>query len=278
MIVRWLKVEDLDFIKHEGRKENWIVDDMEVISFYKRFPQYCYGAEENGKLIGTIIGYGNEKSAWISNFLVEKKHRKKGVGTRLFSTLFNALKLDYNSIFLHTSPEVMPFFEKFDFVKRCEVVRVGRKTNDKTYRFSSKVQKELESLKNITIVKKLDEAIYKENRKQLIDYDLKRKSTQIFASQNGFMYSKVIDKYVFVGPWEMKSGAYFDAENMIRALIHTRKKPMVADLPKANSDALELYIKYGFEIEGETTQMNFGEQIEFDYENIYSFATTGTNG
>ncbi len=278
MIIRWLKVEDLDFIKLEGRKENWIVDDMEILSFYKRFPHYCYGAEIDGKLVGTIIGYGNEKSAWISNFLVKKEFRGEGIGKRLFSTVFNALTLDYKTVFLHAAKEIVPFYEKFGFVNKCEVVRVQRKHSNKTYRFSSKKQKDLESLRDITIVKKLDNKIYKENRNQLIDYDLKRKSTQIFTSPNGFMYSKVIDKYVFIGPWEVRSGAYYDSENMMRAILHTRKKPMIAELPKPNSDALELYLKYGFEVIGESVQMNYGEQIALDYEEIYSFATTGTNG
>ena len=54
----------------------------------------------------------------IGRMAVIKKHRNKGVGTRLLTeVLLQARKHGYNMVYLHAQKKAIDFYKRFDFIK-----------------------------------------------------------------------------------------------------------------------------------------------------------------
>jgi len=121
-------------------------------------------------------------------------------------------------------------------------------------------------------------SFFEEDRSVLLSEDMVSKSSIYFATPNGFLHSPMVGGAAFAGPFEVRSGAYLDAERMFREFLHFRgMKEIFVDAPKTN-EILSFFIGYGFEEVSRTMQMVKGEDLMIGYENIYSFASAGSCG
>ncbi len=77
----------------KGMGLNDLDDSKEGIDrFLKRNPDTCFVAEQNGKIIGSIICGNDGRRGYIYHTAVASNYRKKGVGTVLVETTLQALK------------------------------------------------------------------------------------------------------------------------------------------------------------------------------------------
>jgi len=255
--------------------EGWLIDEFELQKTIERFPTASFALLVEGKLAGGITTYAHEKSAWIGNFLVFGEHRKKGYGKRLFETALKAVN-GVNPIYLNANPLLKKFYKSCGFKECIEVIRLKSKKELLSRNFSGFGETEQKSLPQIGL--KLDAEFFKEDRRALLSEDFASKSSIYFATANGFLHSRMVGGAAFVGPFEVRSGAYLDAERMFREFLHFRgMKEIYIDAPKID-EILSFFIGYGFEEVGRAIQMAKGEDLKIEYENIYSFASAGSLG
>jgi ribosomal protein S18 acetylase RimI-like enzyme len=84
----WLKTEGVCNCDECMRLDS----EVRVEKYLKRNPNSCFIAEEDGKLIGTILAGHDGRTGWIYRLSVSDKHRKKGIGKSLVNHAVEALK------------------------------------------------------------------------------------------------------------------------------------------------------------------------------------------
>jgi len=259
----------------EAKREEWLIDEFELQKTVARFPTNCFAALVDGRLAGGITVYMHEKSAWIGNFLVFREYRKKGYGRRLFETAMKSIG-EREPVYLNANPLLKKFYKNYGFKECIEVIRLKSKKELINRGFSGFGETEQKNMPQIAF--RLDSEFFNEDRSVLLGEDAVSKSSIYFATENGFLYSRMVGGSAFVGPFEVRSGAYLDAERMFREFLHFRgMKEIFVDAPKID-EILSFFIGYGFEEVGRTIQMAKGEDLKIAYENIYSFASAGSLG
>lgn|GEM_PF-343806 len=279
MEIYWLKEKHLQEIVIEGYREDWLIDIFELEAIFKKYPHLSFGAFENGHLVGFIMGYTHDKTAWISNFLVKQNYRNRGFGKRLFETLLSTLLRDKKTIYLNASLDIVSFYESFGFKEQIDIVRLSYEPQDIKFKFSNKDAKELEKTDFQSMMLRSDKRVFKEDREDFLKDFLYSKSSLRLSTKNGFNHSRVIDsKYVFLGPFEIRDGAYLDLERLLRGVIfHRGFKKIFVDVPDLEH-ITSLYKNYNFEIVSKNRQMCLGEPIDIIYDDIYGFASARTCG
>lgn len=273
--VVWFREDLIPSFVAEAQKEGWLIDEFELKKTIERFKTSSFALLVDGVLAGGITTYSHEKTAWIGNFLVFKQHRKKGYGKRLFETALKAL-WDKETIFLNANPLLRKFYRNYGFNEHIDVIRLKSRKELLNRNFTGFGDTEQKSLPQIAL--KLDAEFFGEDRGVMIAEDLASKSSIYFATQNGFLHSRMVGGAAFVGPFLVRSGAYLDAERMFREFLHFRgMKEIYVDVPKID-DILSFFIGYGFEESSRTIQMSRGVDMMIEYENIYSFASAGSMG
>lgn len=279
MFIGWMRERDIEEFSIIAKAQGWITDIDELYKLYNRFPHLFYSARDGNIFAGAISGYLHENTAWIGNFLVKESYRKKGIGKRLFETLLTALKRERESIYLNSAKEMVEFYKSYGFEVQKEIGRFEYDSKQIAFKFNSSQAKELEKLSFGAIAKKIDLEVYKEERSSLLNEDIFHKTSLKFATANGFQHSRAYNsKNIFLGPWEVKAGAYMDAERLMRALLYYRgAKKIFADVPMVET-ITSLYKNYNFKQIDTTYQMVLGKKQNIKYEDIYAFATTGICG
>lgn len=273
--VVWFRSDLIGAFVTEAQKEGWLIDEFELERTIARFPTSSFALLVDGKLAGGITIYFHEKTAWIGNFLVFAEYRKHGYGKRLFETALKELD-GQKSIYLNANPLLKKFYKSYGFTECVEVIRLKSKKELSSRAFTSFGETEQKTMPQIA--PRLDSEFFCEDRSVYLMEDAPSKSSIYFATPNGFLHSRMIGGAAFVGPFEVRSGAYLDAERMFREFLHFRgMKEIYLDVPKID-DILSFFIGYGFEESSRTMQMVKGEDMFVEYENIYAFSSAGSLG
>lgn len=271
----WFRPDFITPFVDEALKEERLIDEFELRQCVARFPTSSFALLVDGRLAGGVTTYTHEKTAWIGNLLVFKEHRKNGYAKRLFETALKSVA-DKKSIYINANPLLKKFYRSYGFKECIEIIRLKSQKEALNKNFTSFGETEQKNLTQVAL--KLDHEFFKEDRSVLLSEDMVSKSSIHFATPNGFLHSRMVGGAAFAGPFEVRSGAYLDAERMFREFLHFRgMKEIFVDAPKIN-EALSFFIGYGFEEVSRTMQMVKGEDLMIEYENIYSFAYAGACG
>lgn len=119
----------------KGMGLNDLDDSREGIEqFLKRNPDTCFVAEQNGKIIGSIICGNDGRRGYIYHTAVASDYRKKGIGTVLVETTLQALKnLGINKaalVVFSKNAEGNAFWEKLGFTVRKDLVYRNKSINE----------------------------------------------------------------------------------------------------------------------------------------------------
>lgn len=249
MFIGWLKYADVPELIKISEEVGWLLDGYHVKLMMMHSPHLCYGAYEDGVLVGAIMAIEFETSTMIKYFMVRKTFQKKGIGRRLFTTLHKVLQDEYPSIYLHANPLLKNFFEGEGFQSIMEVGRYLNVGKVPPFNFTNAQAKELDSGNFDAIIRKLDHETFGENRMTFMLDEMERNSSLKFALPNSFQHSSVINaRGVYLGPWQCREGYEEEAEKMMRGVLYFRGlKKVIADVPMGNTQAVELYERYHFQ-------------------------------
>lgn len=274
MFIGWLKFSDVNTLVSIADDIGWLVDGYHIKLMIMHSPHLCYGAYEEGKLIGAVMAIEFEKSAMIKYYMVDKEHQKKGIGTRLLETLTGSLASKYQNMYLHASPELVPFFRRYGFESKMEVGRFVNVGKVPPFNFTNANAKELEGENFESVIAKIDKETFDENRMDFLLDEMQRNSSLKFTLANGFQHSSVVNsRNVYLGPWQVRAGHEEEAEKMMRGVLYFRGlKKVVADVPLGVAHVVDLYKRYNFEQKQRFVHMVRGNKKEIKFENIYAFS------
>lgn len=273
MFIGWLKYSDVNHIVEIAEDLGILIDGYHVKLMITHSPHLCYGAYEDGVLVGVAMAVEYEKSAMIKYFIVKRTHQRQGLGRRLFQTLFSALG-DHPTIYLHTDPLFEPFFASFGFATHLTIGRFLNVGKVPPFHFTNAHAKELESLDFDTVMPKIDFATFHEDRTDFLHDEMERNSSLKFALPHGFQHSSVVNsRHVYLGPWQVQEGFEEEAEKMMKGVIYYRGlKKVIADVPLDKGVAQALFKAYHFEQKQTFLHMVWGVNPHVTFENIYAFS------
>lgn len=122
MIIKELTKKEISKIYLIGKKEFYGEDWFSKKFLYDSLRRKCVSfiALEKNKIVGTImVDVLDKPKAWIFYFIVDKKYRERGIGTRLIKEIEKNLPKGYNVI--------LTDFEKRDHSARKFYKRQGFK-------------------------------------------------------------------------------------------------------------------------------------------------------
>lgn len=274
MFIGWLKFSDVSELVKISEDIGWLLDGYHVKLMMMHSPHLCYGAYEDGKLIGAIMAIEFEKSTMIKYFMIHKDYQKKGVGRRIFTTLFETLKAEYETIYIHANPDMVDFFEQHNFKATMEVGRYINVGKVPPFNFTNAHAKELDGSNFETVIAKIDKETFGENRMDFLLDEMERTSSLKLTLPNGFQHSSIVNaRNVYLGPWQVREGHEDEAEKMMRGVLYFRGlKKVVADVPLGVKHVVDLYEKYHFQSKQRFVHMVYGNTNAVHFENIYAFS------
>ncbi len=132
MTIRIMDIEDYEkvydlWIHTEGMGLNTTDDSKEGIAKYLlRNPNTCFVAEDNGKLIGVIMGGHDGRRGFIHHTTVKQEYRGQGIGKKLVDSVMKALEAEgIHKVALVTFEKNVSgnaFWEKVEFTVRDDLV------------------------------------------------------------------------------------------------------------------------------------------------------------
>jgi ribosomal protein S18 acetylase RimI-like enzyme len=274
MFIGWLKYADVAELTRIAEETGWLLDGYHVKLMMMHAPHLCYGAYDDGVLVGAVMAVPFESSAMIKYFMVKPSHQKQGIGRRLFDTLFGALKNEHPSLYLHADPQLKSFFEGYGFGVVMEVGRFLNVGKVPPFSFTNAQAKELDGGNFDATIRRIDYETFGEDRMGFMEGEMERNSSLKFALPNSFQHSSVINaRGVYLGPWQCREGYDEEAEKMMQGVLYFRGlKKVLADVPMGNVKAVALFEKYHFQQKGTFVHMAYGEPRNVKFENIYSFS------
>lgn len=274
MYIGWLKFVDVPELIKIAEETGWLLDGYHVKLMMMHAPHLCYGAYEDGVLVGAVMAIEFETSAMIKYFMVHPRYQKQGIGRRLFNTLFGVLKDEHPSLYLHANPQLKAFFERSGFKAVMEVGRFLNVGKVPPFSFTNAQAKELDGGNFDATIRKIDMETFGEDRMAFMLDEMERNSSLKFALPNSFQHSSVINaRGVYLGPWQCREGYEDEAEKMMQGVLYFRGlKKVLADVPLANANAVALFEKYHFVQKGTFLHMCYGNERHIKFENIYAFS------
>ena len=136
MVIKQVADDDRisDFINEEF---SGYATECEVALNYEEF---CYAAEEDGKILGVITGRAYYNEVHIGDLIVSKDCRRAGVGRKLVAFVENAFSgMGYEKIALTTFGFQAPeFYKKLGY--ELEFVREDKDPKLNKYSFLKRIQ------------------------------------------------------------------------------------------------------------------------------------------
>ncbi len=273
MFIGWLKFADVSKLVSIADEVGWLVDGYHVKLMMMHSAHLCYGAYEEGELVGAVMAIEFENSAMIKYFMVSSRYQREGVGKRLFETLIGSLSGKYQNIYIHANPNMVPFFERYGFESKMEVGRFINVGKVPPFSFTNANAKELDSENFESVISKIDKETFSENRMDFLMQEMDRNSSLKFTLPNSFQHSSVVNaRNVYLGPWQVREGHDDEALKMMRGVLYFRGlKKVVADIPLGVKHVVDLYEKYNFEKKQHFVHMVRGRS-SVKFENIYAFS------
>jgi len=110
-------------------KENYFVTDMDnevrFADFLKRNPDLSLVAEENGEIVGTVLGSFDGRRGYIQKLVVSKSQRGKGLGKKILTQLVDKLHaLGVLYIPIACEPKYLAFYKSCGF-KQTEQIAIS---------------------------------------------------------------------------------------------------------------------------------------------------------
>lgn len=274
MFIGWLKYADVAELTKIAEETGWLLDGYHVKLMMMHAPHLCYGAYDDGVLVGAVMAIPFESSAMIKYFMVKPSHQKQGIGRRLFDTLFGVLTNEHPSLYLHANPQLKGFFEGYGFNAIMEVGRFLNVGKVPPFSFTNAQAKELDSGNFDATIRRIDYETFGEDRMGFMLDEMERNSSLKFALPNSFQHSSVINaRGVYLGPWQCRDGFEEEAEKMMQGVLYFRGlKKVLADVPLGNDKAVALFEKYHFQQKGTFVHMAYGEPRNVKFQNIYAFS------
>ena len=266
MFIGYLK-NGFEELLEELLSSNPLLDISLLQSTYEAFPQFCFAAYENSKIVGVISAYSFEKYLYVNVF--EAMEEFEDVYKRLL-TLLKKNRQNQDIVLLIQSKKI-EILKELGFSEYEDFVRVMHKGEAVAFNFSNSTAKQVSGEHYDEVSRKVDKKVFNQNREEYIKKDCVFSNSLKLSTTQGYLHSYVINKrYIKISPWLMNSETFLDAEKLLRGVLYYRGlKKIFAYAPKNEKEIVELYQSYKFEIDGDFKLMYLIERPNISLENLY---------
>lgn len=268
MFVGWIRKdsfkEDLETLSAK-----LLLDINAILKAFEVDQSMCYGIYEKDHIVGILSAVELEKTILINNFAY-LSHINKNYRERILYLFFKNLRTHKTVMILAKSDEI-DVLKNFDFIEYGKFLKATYK-GGATFNFTNAMGKSLVNENYLQILEKVDFVAYDEDRIDFIQNNAKS-SSLILSSKFGYQHSYAIDKAIIkISPWIIDSGAYDDAEKMLRGVIYHRGlKILIAFIPAEVEEIQELYENYNFKFEKGYSLMYKNQKPNINLEMVYGF-------
>ncbi len=132
--IRAFRMEDYDTVvdlwKTAGLEIRPGDEREEIQKKLKRDPEFFLVAQENGSLVGTVLGTWDGRRGWIHHLAIRPDKQRSGFGTMIINELEKRMKkkgvLKVNAIVYRTNKKSIDFFKKNGYEHHEEDLFFGK--------------------------------------------------------------------------------------------------------------------------------------------------------
>lgn len=122
MTIKTISLDDYESLFSFWQK-NYFVSEMDnkkhFVLFLQKNPELSILAEEDGKIVGTVLGSYDGRRGYLQKVVTSKNARNQGIGKLLVKEVIKRLKTA-GALYIPISVEgnLIPFYEKCGFIKK----------------------------------------------------------------------------------------------------------------------------------------------------------------
>ena len=269
MFVGW--VRENSFVKDLENFSKKVLLDIYLIQKAKE-KGIIFASYKGDEMCGIITGIVFAKTIFIHNFayLQEMKDEDK---KRLIAIFLKNLSHTNSekTILLLAKKEEYPLFLEAGFEVYGDFSKAIYQ-GGAVFNFSNSMSKSINNDNYKQIIKLVDFVAFNEDRYEYILDNIKH-SSLILSTRFGYMHSYGLDtNMIKLSPWIVDSGAFDDAEKLLRGVIYHRGlKNLIAFIPTNISEIKELYENYNFKFESGYKLLYKNEKPNINMEMVYGF-------
>lgn len=243
--------------------------DFELLKHtYEIYPQYCFAAYKDSKVVGVLSAYAFEKHIFINVLEVLEEHPL--VLRRLIELLIQNIH-GANLFFLMDQKQIGKL-DSLGFNQGDDFVRFMHSGEAVAFNFSNSLAQQVSSGDYGMVSSLIDRTVFNQDRTQYLSKDCQFQNSLKLATQSGTLHSYVVNKrYIKISPWLMKSEAFIDAEKLLRGVLYYRGlKKIFAYAPKDVAEISKLYESYKFKKDGIFKLLYLGEKPNLRIDDLYA--------
>ncbi len=243
--------------------------DLELLKqTYNVYPQYCFAAYENSKIIGVLSAYSFDSYLYVN--VIEVLDGYEDILKRLISLLTR--NFPNENILLLIESDKSQELENLGFKTYSDFVRFVHSGEAVAFNFSNSTAKQVSGEHYDEIARKVDKKVFNVNRENYIKVDCIFSNSLKLSTGYGYLHSYVVNKrFIKISPWIMDNEAFLDAEKLLRGVLYYRGlKKIYGYAPKNVKEIIDLYQSYKFKIDGNFKLMYLKDKPNIVLDNLYA--------
>ena len=243
--------------------------DLELLKqTYNVYPQYCFAAYENSKIIGVLSAYAFDSYLYVN--VIEVLDGYDDILKRLISLLTR--NFSNENILLLIESDKSQELENLGFKTYSDFVRFVHSGEAVAFNFSNSTAKQVSGEHYDEIARKVDKKVFNVNRENYIKTDCIFSNSLKLSTGYGYLHSYVVNKrFIKISPWIMDNEAFLDAEKLLRGVLYYRGlKKIYGYAPKNVKEIIDLYQSYKFKIDGNFKLMYLKDKPNIVLDNLYA--------
>lgn len=243
--------------------------DLELLKqTYNVYPQYCFAAYENSKIIGVLSAYSFDSYLYVN--VIEVLDGYDDILKRLISLLTR--NFPNENILLLIEADKSQELENLGFKTYSDFVRFVHSGEAVAFNFSNSTAKQVSGEHYDEIARKVDKKVFNVNRENYIKTDCIFSNSLKLSTGYGYLHSYVVNKrFIKISPWIMDNEAFLDAEKLLRGVLYYRGlKKIYGYAPKNVKEIIDLYQSYKFKIDGNFKLMYLKDKPNIVLDNLYA--------
>lgn len=243
--------------------------DLELLKqTYNVYPQYCFAAYENSKVVGVLSAYSFENYLYIN--VIEVIEKYEDILKRLVSLFLRNFPNENILVLLENNK--CEQLVNLGFQIHSDFVRFMHSGEAVAFNFSNSTAKQVSGEHYDEVARKVDKKVFNLCRENYIKTDCVFSNSLKLSTGYGYLHSYVVNKrFIKISPWVMDNEAFLDAEKLLRGVLYYRGlKKIYAYAPKNVKEIIDLYQSYKFKINGDFKLMYLKEKPKIILDNLYA--------
>ena len=269
-----IRENDVEFVYTLCKNESWNYSRKRIERVHHYEPNGCFVAVVNRKRVGHVFSISYGKVGWIGLLIVNRKHRRMGIGTLLMRRAINYLQnLGVETVKLEAVSEIAGLYRKLGFIREFDSLRF-RKVNEKDNQSTNLNVKPLRG-NQITETAKFDSRHFGANRTRVLRQLFEDNPELCFTSRKnsqivGYIMCYEMETGYRIGPWICNPHYPQIARALILKCMQTIETDakLYVGVPALNNTSVKLLQDLDFELYCKSVRMYLGkkpanEHVEF---------------